>query len=652
MWPSVVGSVLFLSSVEFVLSGKWHLPKQYRQRDESFLNDALSYGPNVCAIQEVYRTGEKFYPDCVKSRLRKICDRPTFVRYQCCGGYNLVQGEQGCPAVRPLKNVRETIKDLKLNEFSKLLTNTELERQLIDGGAYTVFVPEDEAFEDLTYDQKQRLFPWTYQALSLVHYHIVHGWRNTSTVKEDMDVPTLYYGLKPVRIGRNPIGVYTVNCARIIKPNILAANGIIHVIDKVMSPFDLLGNLTDVIMRDSSQFSNFINVLYTAKMVTYLRDGGMFTIFAPNNYAFSRLPDNLKERILKDQRTAEAVVRHHVAEGIYCGESVLITSGLKTMDGSKVTFRCRKNGYYVDNVKVISSDNIAGNGVFHTIDKLLIPRAVKTMDDLARDLNLNKFLQLSHEAGLLDLLESRSDMTLFAPTDEAFNALPTSFQTALLSEPVEMEQLFEYHLVKGKITQDDMIGDKYLETESGKKMKISVHRNGILVNDGEIITPNEECSNGIIHVIDKVLIPPEYDLLMLITRDKSLQTFLYHVENSKLQSLLLKDDAHYTVFAPTEEAFSKKSTHEMEKLYDNIELLRKNTLHHIVKKIIISRGIPANSMLQLQSMQGEPITISQDDSGNFYVNKHAKIVEVNIIATNGILFKIDRLLQCMCNSSG
>ena len=66
----------------------------------------------------------------------------------------------------------------------------------------------------------------------------------------------------------------------------------------------MFGNLTEVIFRESDQFSQFIQVMYTSQLVNMLREGGTFTVFAPNNYAFSRIPKSLLDKMLQDPETA------------------------------------------------------------------------------------------------------------------------------------------------------------------------------------------------------------------------------------------------------------------------------------------------------------------------------------------------------------
>ncbi|XP_060590132.1 periostin-like [Ruditapes philippinarum] len=628
----------------------WKYSKKSRKSNVKFQNDAASYGPNVCAIQEVYRTGQKFYPDCVKKRLKKVCGKPTFVRYECCCGYGVVDGEDGCPELQPVKNLRETMNDLGLTQFPKLLTNTELEYRLKEEGAYTVFVPIDEAFNKLTHDQKQRVFPWTYNALSLLHYHVVPGWHHSDHMKKSEFLPTLYYGLKPIWANRvTKKDVHTVNCARIIRSNVLASNGVIHLIDQMLQVYDMFGNMTDVMFRDSSQFSQFIQVLYTSEIFSLLREGGPFTLFAPSNYAFSRLPPLLLERVLREQITAEALVRHHTAPGIFCSSAIIDKGSVRMLDGSRMKFQCKESGHYIDNSKIVKPDLVAGNGVIHIINKIQLPSEIQTMEGVARQLRLTKFLQYCYESGLLDKLQGSTEMTIFAPSDEAFSDLPKERKQDLARDPTIFEAIFDYASSIGKIKTDNFVGDHGIIMNSGNIMKISIHRDGILMDDASITSPNHECSNGIIHVIDKVLSPPVNNIFDIIEYAEDLSIFKKGLEYGELTELLKNRDASFTVFAPVDQAFNKLPVWQFDAIFDKTHTVKMLIQHHIISRILINRAITPETILRIQTLQNETIVFKHGKDDKFFINTYSDILGPPIIANNGVLYRIDRVLECECD---
>lgn len=627
----------------------WKYSKKSRKSSVKYQNDAANYGPNVCVIQEVYRTGEKFYPDCVKKRLKKVCGKPTFLRYECCCGYGVIEGQEGCPELQPIKNIRETMKDLGLTQFPKLLTNTELEYKLTEEGAFTVFAPVDEAFNKLTPDQKQRVFPWTYNALSLLHYHVVPGWHHSDHMSKTDYLPTLYYGMKPVLVTRvTKKDMHTANCARILRSNVLASNGVIHLIDEMLEVYDMFGNLTDVMFRDSAQFSQFIQVLYTSEIFVLLREGGPFTLFAPNNYAFSRLPPLQLERVLREQKTAEAVVRHHTAPGIYCSSAIVDKGGVRMLDGSKMTVQCKKNGHYIHNSKLVKTDILAGNGVIHLINKIQLPAEIQTMEDRARELRLTKFLQLCYEAGLLDKLQGPTEMTVFAPSDEAFKNLPKERKQDMFNDPTVFELTFDYLSSIGKTKTDNFIGDHGIIMNSGSVMKISVHRDGILVDDASITSPNNDCSNGILHVLDKVPHPPENSVFDIIYNAEDLSIFRKGLKHGELQDLLKDSDASFTVFAPVDQAFNKLPVWQFDAIFDKKHTVKMLIQHHIIPRILINRSVSPESLLKLQTLQNEYIEFKRGKVDDYMIDTYSDILGPPVIANNGVLYKIDRVLNCKC----
>ncbi|WAQ99700.1 POSTN-like protein [Mya arenaria] len=645
------GAVWMVACLLWLLSpvnvhGAWKYSRKTRKGPSAqYQNDAAAYGPNVCAVQEVFKTGEKFYPDCVRKRIKKVCGTPTFVRYECCCGF-------GAMDVQPTKNIRETLTDLGVTEFTKLLKNTELEYKLRETGAFTVFAPIDKAFESITQDQRQRVFPWTYNALSLLHYHVAPGWHHSDHFRGLQLLPSLYYGLKPLSIsGRSKQDMHTVNCARLIKGNILASNGVIHLIDQVLQTFDLFGNITDVMFRQTEQFSQFIQVLYTAEMFPMLRADGPFTVFAPSNYAFSRLPKLVLERVLREQKTAEAVIMHHTAPRIYCASANVDKTSVTMLDGSKQKMSCKKSGQFLHNSQIVKADLLAGNGVVHIINKIQLPNFVKTLDVAARDLHVTKFLQLAYEMGLLDKLQTDTEMTLFAPSDKAFGDMPKNKRRELFSDPLLFTTIFDYALTIGKIRTENFVGDSGIIMNSGSVLKLAIHKDGILVDDAAITSPDHECSNGVVHVIDKVLYPPTDNIYNILHTMDELRFSIFRkgVEVAGLDGLLSDSDRSLTVFVPTDQAFAKLPQWHLDELFDDSKKLKMHIQNHIVNRYVEHRSIAEDSVLLIESMQGERL-LFQRAKDKYMLNTYSDILDSPIFATNGVIYVVDRVFECACKT--
>ncbi|MEH2116937.1 fasciclin domain-containing protein [Nostoc sp.] len=109
-------------------------------------------------------------------------------------------------------------------------------------------------------------------------------------------------------------------------------------------------------------------------------------------------------------------------------------------------------------------------------------------------------------AGLDTALKGPGPFTVFAPTDEAFSKLPSGTVESLLEDILQLRKILEYHVVSGKVTAAEVVKLNSATTVAGSDVKIDAS-NGVKVNDATVVTPDVEADNGIIHVIDTVLIP-------------------------------------------------------------------------------------------------------------------------------------------------
>ena len=118
----------------------------------------------------------------------------------------------------------------------------------------------------------------------------------------------------------------------------------------------------------------------------------------------------------------------------------------------------------------------------------------------------NTLLTAAEAAGLTNVLYNDGPFTLFAPTDDAFAELPDGTVESLLGNPKELAKVLKYHLVKGNVLSTDLNNGSSVATLLGSPISINTTE-GVLVNNAKVIQADMEASNGVIHVIDKVLLP-------------------------------------------------------------------------------------------------------------------------------------------------
>ncbi len=145
---------------------------------------------------------------------------------------------------------------------------------------------------------------------------------------------------------------------------------------------------------------------------------------------------------------------------------------------------------------------------------LIVPN-LKAKDDNPADIidtavaagSFNTLATALNAAGLIDALKGDGPFTVFAPTDEAFAKLPEGTVEALLKDKDKLTAILTYHVVSGKVTAADVVKLKSAKTLQGQEVHINTC-DGVRINDAVVVQPDVMASNGVIHVIDTVLIPP------------------------------------------------------------------------------------------------------------------------------------------------
>jgi len=135
------------------------------------------------------------------------------------------------------------------------------------------------------------------------------------------------------------------------------------------------------------------------------------------------------------------------------------------------------------------------------------PPAAKTIVEIAASSgSFNTLVAAVNAAGLVDVLSAEGPFTVFAPTDEAFAKLPAGTVEALLADKEKLTAILTYHVVAGKVTAKDVMGMTSATTAQGEKLSFDTS-NGVMVNNAKVVKADIMASNGVIHVIDTVLIP-------------------------------------------------------------------------------------------------------------------------------------------------
>jgi len=255
----------------------------------------------------------------------------------------------------------------------------------------------------------------------------------------------------------------------------------------------------------AGDFSTLITAAKAAGLVDTLKSEGPLTVFAPTDEAFAKLPKATIEALLADPDRLGAILKHHVVIGRVMAADVVQLKSATTVLGQSVTIDA-SSGVKVGGANVVRTDIEASNGVIHVIDTVLLPK--NDVIEIARSAGSFKTLLAALEAAeLTGVLRGDGPFTVFAPTDQAFDKLPEGTVASLLKDTAKLKSILTYHVVSGKVMAADVVQLSEAKTLSGKSVNIDAS-SGVKVNTASVVQTDVLAENGVIHVIDEVLLPP------------------------------------------------------------------------------------------------------------------------------------------------
>ena len=263
---------------------------------------------------------------------------------------------------------------------------------------------------------------------------------------------------------------------------------------------------------DAGQFKTLTAALKAANLVDTLKGPGPFTVFAPTDEAFSKLPANTVAELLKPENRQKLadILTYHVIPGKVQAKEVIKQRGAIAVNGQRVDIRFDEEGLKVDGAKVLTTDILCDNGVIHVIDSVILPGKA-TIPEIAKDSGTFEILLAAAKAaGLADVLGSTGPFTVFAPTDEAFEKLPKGTVEMLLKpeNKSKLVDILKYHVIPGRVYSERVLESKALKTLQGSPASVSLKDGSPRIEQAKILKTDIDATNGVIHVIDSVIIPP------------------------------------------------------------------------------------------------------------------------------------------------
>jgi len=261
----------------------------------------------------------------------------------------------------------------------------------------------------------------------------------------------------------------------------------------------------------AGQFKTLAAALEAADLVDALKGDGPFTVFAPTDEAFRKLPAGTLDTLLKpgNKDLLTSILTYHVVPGRVMAKDVVARTSATSLNGQRIDIMT-DGGVMVDNASVVKTDIRCSNGVIHVIDTVILPSKDNLVETAVNAGSFNTLAAAVKAAGLASTLTSDGPFTVFAPTDDAFAKLPSGTVEALL-KPENRQALVDvltYHVVPGRVYASDALAAQTAETAEGSRVRIGIANGRLMVNNAKILNTDIDTSNGVIHVIDTVILPP------------------------------------------------------------------------------------------------------------------------------------------------
>ena len=435
-------------------------------------------------------------------------------------------------------------------------------------GPFTVFAPTDAAFTALltALGVEAADLLGLPQLGDILTYHVA-GVEAMSTDLSDGQMVTTVNG-QDVTISIMGDTVMINGSATVTVANIDATNGVVHVIDAVLVPaiingctdmmacnYSLVANtddgscvlpgdmcddgddatVNDMIGEDcmcagipatvvdivvnSEDHTLLEAAVGAANLVDALSAEGPFTVFAPTDAAITALVEALEitaEDLLALPNLGE-ILQYHVVAGAAMSGDLSDGQEIETLLGENVTVTIDMDmNVFINNAQVTVADIEAGNGVVHVIDAVLLPPApvTNTVVDVIVNSEDHTLLEAAViAADLVDALSAEGPFTVFAPTDSAITVLVEALEITaedLLALP-NLGEILQYHVVAGAAMSGDLTDGQEIETLLGSNVTVTINADGVFINDAQVTVADIEADNGVVHVIDAVLLPPTPD---------------------------------------------------------------------------------------------------------------------------------------------
>jgi len=561
----------------------------------------------------------------------------------------------------PCENIVEVAQSAPdLSTLVSAIVAADLTSVLAEGGPFTVFAPTNEAFAKLDPQILNNIISTPSLLTALLQYHVVSG-KVTSSQLSNGAVATLLSG-QSIDVDISG-GMVTLNgSSKVTTADIEACNGVIHIIDEVLLPEDFAPQTIVQIAASNPNFSILVSALSKPELSDLLTAANDptsdLTVFAPTNDAFTAVLTALGKNSIDDLPVSllKEIVQYHIVGGATM--STELTNGLlpTLLPNENLTVDV-SNGVMINDAEVIAADIKAINGVIHAVNGVLLPSyvsaAVGTISEvIVFDPDYTILVAALKKAELLETVSTAEELTLFAPDNAAFVKAGITSLEGLDKEA--LTPILLYHVLGTKVLSSQLPADGMATTLSNdQKIYLGYLNNGVVLINGltKITAVDIEKSNGVVHTINRTLVPPAGDVVDIAVAladmgDDSQFTVLVSLLASDTYADIttaLKEAENVTVFAPTDDAFAD--------IAETVAILTDEQIATVLKYHAAPARVFSSQLVDGQvigMLNEETVKVNISTSGLTLTDKSggddANIIEVNVHGSNGVIHVIDKVL--------
>ncbi len=531
-----------------------------------------------------------------------------------------------------------------------------------EDGTFTVFAPTDDAFAALGQETIDALLADTDTLTDILTYHVL-----SSEVDADAAVGQAGNLVETVNGASVALSLsgdnLLVNTATVTMTDIQTDNGIIHVIDAVLMPPEFVdasdSTIAEVAAGDD-QFSTLVAALTEADLVSTLDDpDATFTVFAPTNDAFDMIDEGTLAALLEDTEALSSVLLQHVVADVEADSVTAFSlngTSLETVSGASIPILINEetDSLTVGGANVVVSNIQASNGIIHVIDTVIVGDVelptppMSIVDVAAGNENFSTLVELLQSTGLdTTLADTSTEFTVFAPSNAAFDAVDDATLDALAQDADALTEVLTYHVVQGAtVLQDGAVqiaqsSENKVETVNGSDVALSLSGSDLYVNSSLVSQTDIMADNGVIHVVDQVILPIEVTdassqtIADIAAGNDDFSTLVAALSAADLVDTLDDETATFTVFAPTNTAFDKIEDTALSGLLADTDALSQVLLQHVIADAEVGAvdAFAANGTA-VDTVSGEDVAV---DIINFTQGENTQDDEVAYDVANGRL---------------